>query len=35
MMYGNSSSVLTELAAGSENQVLAMGATNPNWITSS
>ena len=35
MMYGNSSSVLTELAAGSENQVVAMGATNPNWITSS
>ena len=34
-MYGNSSSVLTELLPGSENQVLAMGATNPNWITSS
>ena len=31
--YYNSSSVLTEISAGSENQVLAMGATIPAWST--
>jgi hypothetical protein len=33
MGYYDSSSVLTEISAGSENQVLAMGATIPAWST--
>jgi hypothetical protein len=35
MGYYDSSSVLTEISAGSENQVLAMGATIPAWSTAS